>query len=103
MKKIYLFCSAGMSTCLLVTKMRKAAEEVNLPVYIEAFSIVRLDEKAPEADCIMLGPQVRYEFDKVKAKYSDRPVGVLDMNAYGMMDGMASLKQAVRTIKTFKK
>lgn len=103
MKRIYLFCSAGMSTSLLVTKMRKAAEEVNLPVYIEAFSIAKLDEKGPEADCILLGPQVRYEFDKVKERYSDRPVGVLDSNAYGMMDGLASLKQAVRTIKSFKK
>ncbi len=38
-----------------------------------------------------------------KERYSDRPVGVLDSNAYGMNDGLASLNQVVRTIKSFKK
>ena len=36
-KHIYLFCSAGMSTSLLVSKMRAQAEEYEVPVIIEAF------------------------------------------------------------------
>ncbi|CDL31953.1 PTS system, chitobiose-specific IIB component [Enterobacter hormaechei] len=36
-KHIYLFCSAGMSTSLLVSKMRAQAEKYEVPVVIEAF------------------------------------------------------------------
>lgn len=36
-KHIYLFCSAGMSTSLLVSKMRAQAEKYEVPVIIEAF------------------------------------------------------------------
>jgi PTS system cellobiose-specific IIB component len=36
-KVIYLFCSAGMSTSLLVSKMRAQAEKYNVPVIIDAF------------------------------------------------------------------
>jgi len=34
-KRIYLFCSAGMSTSLLVSKMRAQAEKYEVPVIIE--------------------------------------------------------------------
>ena len=33
-KHIYLFCSAGMSTSLLVSKMRAQAEKYEVPVII---------------------------------------------------------------------
>lgn len=36
-KHIYLFCSAGMSTSLLVSKMRAQAEKYEVPVIIEAY------------------------------------------------------------------
>ena len=36
-KVIYLFCSAGMSTSLLVSKMKIQAEKYEVPVIIEAF------------------------------------------------------------------
>ncbi len=36
-KHIYLFCSAGMSTSLLVSKMRAQAEEYEVPVITEAY------------------------------------------------------------------
>lgn len=40
-KHIYLFCSAGMSTSLLVSKMRAQAEKYEVPVIIEAFRLVK--------------------------------------------------------------
>lgn len=36
-KHIYLFCSAGMSTSLLVSKMQAQAEKYEVPVIIEAY------------------------------------------------------------------
>lgn len=46
-KHIYLFCSAGMSTSLLVSKMRAQAEKYEVPVIIEAFPETLAGEKRP--------------------------------------------------------
>ena len=48
-KHIYLFCSAGMSTSLLVSKMRAQAEKYEVPVVIEAFPETLAGEKGPGA------------------------------------------------------
>ena len=39
MKKILLCCSAGMSTSLLVTKMKKEAENQGIEVEIDAVAL----------------------------------------------------------------
>ena len=38
MKKVYLFCSAGMSTSILASKMQEVANSHNLPIKVAAFS-----------------------------------------------------------------
>lgn len=48
-KHIYLFCSAGMSTSLLVSKMRAQAEKYEVPVVIEAFPETLAGEKGQTA------------------------------------------------------
>ena len=44
-KKIYLFCSAGMSTSLLVSKMKAQAEKYEVPVIIAAYPEALAAEK----------------------------------------------------------
>ena len=39
MKKILLVCSAGMSTSLLVNKMKSASQDMNVEVEIEALPV----------------------------------------------------------------
>lgn len=95
MKNIVLFCAAGMSTSLLVSKMQAAAKEMNFECTIQAYSLNDLKEKGADADCILLGPQVRYQKDKVAAAYPDKPIAVIDMTLYGMMKGKEVLEQAI--------
>lgn len=95
MKNIVLFCAAGMSTSLLVSKMQAAAREMNFDCTIQAYSLNDLKEKGADADCILLGPQVRYQKDKVTAAYPDKPIAVIDMTLYGMMKGKEVLEQAI--------
>lgn len=91
MKKIYLFCSAGMSTSLLASKMQDAADSRNEDVKVEAHPIAEVDNYVNELDCIALGPQVRFMEKEVKGKAGDTPVVVLPMNIYGLMDGEKAL------------
>ncbi len=85
MKKIVLFCSAGMSTSLLVEKMRKAAKEDGFECSIDAHPISSATSHR-DVDCVLLGPQVRYELKKTKAIF-DCPVEPIDMIDYGTMNG----------------
>ena len=60
MKKIMLVCSAGMSTSLLVTKMKKAADAQGMAIDIFACSESEAKEHYQKVDIILLGPQVRF-------------------------------------------
>ena len=96
--KILLVCSAGMSTSLLVTKMLKAAATINLEVEISAHSAGEAKKLVKNADVVLLGPQVRFmknEFIKLVTV----PVDVIDMMAYGRMDGEKVLLSALALLE----
>jgi PTS system cellobiose-specific IIB component len=98
-KKIYLFCSAGMSTSLLVSKMKAQAEKYEVPVIIAAYPEALAAEKGAEADLILLGPQIAYTLAEVQKQLPNKPVEVIDSALYGKLDGLGVLKAAVATIK----
>ena len=91
-KHIYLFCSAGMSTSLLVSKMRAQAEKYEVPVVIEAFSETFAGEKGPQADVILLGPQIAYMLNDIKKLLPNKPVEVIDSTLYGKVDGLGKVR-----------
>ncbi len=99
MKKIMLVCSAGMSTSLLVTKMKKAADGQNIE--IEIFAVSEADSKnRDDVDIILLGPQVRFLLGSMKSRMEPKgiPVAVIDSIKYGTMDGKAVLEDALKLI-----
>ena len=100
MKKILLVCSAGMSTSLLVTKMKNAAKEIGVEVEIEALPVSECSTKIDEVDIVLLGPQVRFQKPVVEKLANGRiPVEVIDMRSYGTMDGKSILKSSLEKIK----
>ena len=106
MKKVYLFCSAGMSTSLLVSKMQGVADSHNLPIEIQAFpeSKAKTLLHKDKPDCVLLGPQVKYLLKKMKEQCEQLgiPCEIIDPATYGIMDGEKVLKQAIRMIKSKK-
>ena len=61
MKKILLLCDAGMSTSLMVKKMKEAAVKKGVEVEINALSIAKFQENLGNYDVFLLGPQVKYK------------------------------------------
>jgi PTS system cellobiose-specific IIB component len=92
MKKIVLLCSAGMSTSLLVNKMREAAKKQGYECSIDAYPIRSATEHGKDADIVLLGPQVRFQLRKLNQDLSC-PVEAIDPMTYGRMDGEALLKK----------
>ncbi|WP_102401824.1 PTS sugar transporter subunit IIB [Haloimpatiens massiliensis] len=107
MKKIYLFCSQGMSTSLLAQKMQNVADAHKLPIEVKAFPHGKLQEIIDtfNPDCILLGPQVKYLYEETVERFKDinTPISVIDSADYGMMDGEKVLKKAIVLIKKNKK
>lgn len=87
MINVVLCCVQGMSTGMLVIKMRKAAEEMNLNCNINAYAMAEVDSVIGESDILLLGPQVRFQADSIRKKYQGKKIVVIDSLAYGMMDG----------------
>lgn len=98
-KTIMLVCSAGMSTSLLVSKMKKSAKEKGLDAEIFANSANEADQTLAnkEVDVLLLGPQVRFMKSQFEKKVDGKgiPVGVINMQDYGMVNGEKVLQAAL--------
>ncbi|WP_040978584.1 PTS sugar transporter subunit IIB [Oceanobacillus jeddahense] len=97
---ILLVCSAGMSTSLLVTKMEKFAKEQNKNYKIWAVPEAEAANHIPNADVVLIGPQMRFWKNDAKkiAQPYNIPVDVIDTVAYGMNDGPAIVEFAEKLV-----
>lgn len=98
MINIVLFCSAGMSTSLLVSKMEKAAQAKGIEVNINAYPEAQMAKHIQGADVVLLGPQVKFLLPKAKKLCSviGVPVETITPADYGMMNGEKVLAQALK-------
>ena len=100
MKRILLCCAAGMSTSLLVTKIKKAADEQGMETEIWAEPLEKVRDHIGNADVLLLGPQVKYALNDLKAACEEKgiPIDVIPMMDYGMMNGPKVLELALKLI-----
>lgn len=101
MRKIMLFCAAGMSTSLLVSKMQKEADARGInDLKIWAVSQQEYERELHEVDVCLLGPQVRFRLKEAqeKGKGFGVPVDVINMMDYGSCNGPKVLDQALNLI-----
>lgn len=94
MRKIVLMCANGMSTGMLMNKMREAAKQACYDCEISAYPVSMASTVGAAADCILIGPQVRFEKDSVRAECPNVPVKVIEMTDYGRLDGAKVLAMA---------
>ncbi|MEA5026278.1 MAG: PTS sugar transporter subunit IIB [Erysipelotrichaceae bacterium] len=93
--RIMLACALGMSTGMLVEKMRAAAEAQNKEYEIWAVDTSSVAKNRGNFDVLLLGPQVSYIWEEFKEEYGDEvPVEVIKPIDYGRMNGAAVLKMA---------
>lgn len=97
MKKIVLMCNGGISTGVLVNKMKEEANRIGYECEINAYAVSDAAQRGADADVILLGPQIRFNVAKVKEQVTC-PVEAIDMRAYGIMDGAAILQQAKKAM-----
>lgn len=101
MHKILLACAAGMSTSMLVEKMKSSAKEQNIEVYIDAMSAGKVKSVYKDFDVVLLGPQVSHLLKEFKdmTESDGIPCEIVNMMDYGMMNGKNVLNRAITLIK----
>jgi len=101
MVTIKLFCASGMSTSVLVSKMKDAAKLKGIEAEIEAFPESQMDRHLDSMDVALLGPQVGYTLGKAKKLCEPKgiPIDVIPMVDYGMMNGAKVLDFALNLAK----
>lgn len=98
MIQITLICAGGMSTSMLVAKMKKAAEAKGVEAEIRAIAEGKFKKDySDKTDVLLLGPQIGYMVDDFKKEYEPKgiKVDVIDSIDYGMMNGEKVLNIAL--------
>ena len=102
MKTIMLVCNAGMSTSLLVNKMKAAAAEIDnetFDIFATPLSGVKNEVEVKPVDIILVGPQVRFKLKELKEKYEPEiVVETINVQDYGMMNASNVLKAALEKL-----
>ncbi len=98
MLNVLLICSMGASTAVLCEKIKEAAANAGDEIDIHATALSVSGDEIPQADVILLGPQIRYMLKKVESDADGKPVRAIDMATYGKIDGEA-VYQIIKEMK----
>ncbi|WP_068268468.1 PTS sugar transporter subunit IIB [Caviibacter abscessus] len=100
MLNILLVCTAGMSTSVLVEKMKSKAEQIGKKVNIKAIGDTALSEHVNDYDVVLLGPQIKFLYSKIRNEVpAEKPVEVINMMDYGTMNAEKILERAFEITK----
>lgn len=99
--RILLICGQGMSTSLLVQSIYFYTQEGD---YVESSSFEELVGVIEDYDVILVSPQIRYRIPIIERMINPRTqiIGLMDMKAYGKLDGKSIYQQAQNLYKKIK-
>lgn len=93
--RIMLACASGMSTSMLVEKMKEAAKESGEDHEIWAVPQEQVEEELGKFDVLLLGPQISIQLDRMKQLVGDKgKVAVIKPVDYGRLNGKAVIETA---------
>ena len=91
--KILLTCANGLSTSILMNKMLKWGKEKNIELEVRAVPMSEYLNVYKNFDCILIGPQISYQYNEIKANAIDVPVEKISPMDYGMSNVENIMKQ----------
>jgi PTS system cellobiose-specific IIB component len=98
--KILLVCFAGMSTSIMMKKMKESAAKKKIDLDINAVPLSKFQDNLDGVNAILLGPQVRYAVKDVEKTTEGKiPVMVINSVDYGMMNGDKVLDETIKMVK----
>ena len=100
MYKILLCCSSALTTSMLVANLKRECEAQNIPAMIWACGETGVAMSWPDADIVLLAPQIRYFKELVQKEVDGKiPVQVIDGMDFSTLNAKNILKQAIDAIE----
>lgn len=98
--RILLLCAGGLSTSLLVSKMKKYAESIGDQAVIMANPAANLEDLIEDFDIVFLGPQISHKMERIQKEFGhlNKPILVIDPVDYGMVRGKEVYEKAKKTL-----
>lgn len=95
---ILLVCAAGLSTSLVVGKMKNCLNETQKNWRIEAHPIENLEDLIDQFDVILLGPQISHKLKSTQQVFAStgKPIDLIPSFDYAMADGKKILQKAIQ-------
>ena len=90
--RLLLVCAGGMSTSMLMRKLKIYAGEKDIDFDVKACGSTEL-KNADGFDVVLLGPQISYQKDTLKKRLGSVPIDVIPMRDYGMANCENIFKQ----------
>ena len=91
---VLLVCTGGMSTSILMKKMRTYAQEKGIDGFkVAAAGIQNIETWGRGADVVLLGPQLKYHKKSIEEALVGKPIGIMSPLDYGMGNCDALFKQ----------
>ena len=76
MRHLTLICMAGISTSLLVNKMKRLIQKENLEITVTAMSERAFQGYTGQTDVLLLGPQLGHRFESLKEQYESKGIRI---------------------------
>lgn len=92
--KILLCCNAGMSSSILVKKIKEAADKRGMELTITAVPSSAVKDEVGKWDVCLVGPQLKFAVDNLK-KQLNIPVASVEPRMYALADGDGALDFAL--------
>ncbi|MCZ6444142.1 PTS sugar transporter subunit IIB [Escherichia coli] len=102
MNKILLVCAAGMSTSMLMKRMKDYANSVYYESVIEAHGVDVLKDVIANYDVVLVAPQIRFKLTEIQklAEMNGKKSEAISPLLYGAMNGEKVYQQAVDLISS---
>lgn len=96
--KILLVCAGGLSSSIVMKKVRKYGEEIGEDIIIDAVGVGAVEESWSHYDCILTAPQVRNRYNDI-VSLSGIPVAPMAPQDYAIGNAANIVKLAKSLIK----
>lgn len=96
--KILVVCNAGMSSSILVKKIKDYAQSQQIEATVRAVSSSSISDEIGNWDVCLVAPQIMYAVDEVKGTLKI-PTAAVEMRTYAISDGKGAFEQAQKLMK----
>jgi len=96
---ILLVCNAGMSTGIMEEKLKDELKLRGMSGKVSAVPLIEIDDYLSDYEIILLGPQIRFAYDELLPKTTNKLLMVIPPQDFGSMNAKKVLDDILKKIK----